>query len=157
MYRLSIVLTAVLLLGCKAVPKFRLPTEGTPERVTYVREIATSLPKEQNYENLLREIFIVSPEAKMINTDKAGGNLEVICRSFYHLDGKERKVDFVLSCTFGPDKAVLKIYGINILHVYLEKYYLDDRRHTTKKFNPVYEELNGICLSMLETFSRQLK
>jgi hypothetical protein len=154
---LGIVLWLTILSGCKELTKIELPYTGNPARITYVREIKATEVRDVNYENLMKGIFILSPNAKIVLEDKYNGNFQVVGYSPYVYKGGERRFSYMLTCNFTNERAEIIINRIHILHTPLEEFYFSKRRRHIKKLNPSYEDINKKCLAFMDDLSSRVK
>jgi hypothetical protein len=157
MKRLLFFSVLLLIFSCKTITKNQLPLSGSPERVTYERSVTTTVSKDQNYDNLIRQIYLMCPETKNVLEDKPNGYFQVISYTHYNYKGTERKMSFLLTATLKNSKCDLKINGIHIMHYPIERIYNNNKRKNVKKFNASYEDINKRLLTTLETLVSQVK
>lgn len=153
----AIAFSFTLLFACKPIKKVELPVTGDPGRISYTKEVAATSPREQNYDNLMKEIFVISPASKIVLEDKYNGNFQVVGYSPYLYKGGERKFSYMLTCNFTNAKAEIIINGIHILHYPLEKIYFNDKRHNVKKLNSSYEDINKKVLAIQADLAGKVK
>ena len=157
MKKIAILFSILLLVKCTPIPKFELPTKGKPAMVIYTRDIPIVEDKMINYEKLMAKFRELSPDAKLILDDKSNCYFQMTGYSPYTYKGKLHKFSYLLSFQGEADKCSLMINRIKILHYDIEHMYRDNKRKTTKHFNPCYEEINTKINSVLDELVKQLK
>ncbi|HEX8515767.1 MAG TPA: hypothetical protein VF868_06165 [Bacteroidia bacterium] len=148
---------SVLMLGCKTITRNQLPLSGTPARVTYEQSINTDVSKDINYDNLIRQVYLLCPETKNVLEDKPNGYFQVISYTKYKYKGDERKLSYLLTATLKDSKCDLKINGIHIMHYPIERIYNNNKRSNVKKFNSSYEDINKGLLAIMDSLKSKIQ
>jgi hypothetical protein len=152
----SLFLALSLLYSCK-VARVEMPSVGNPPQIIYSKEVVTNLSKTAIYEKMIKAIFALYPNSKLMADSKDGGQIEADASCKYTLKGKERRFNYRLSVTFSDKKCTLAIKNIWILHNPLEKVYFVNSSHRARQFNSGYADINDKANAMLEDLSKQLK
>lgn len=93
-----VVVVAISLCSCKPVTKVVLPYSGSIPKIKYLKTTATTVKKEVNYDNLIKEIFILSPKTKIVAEDKPNGNFQIVAYSPYKYKQRELQFSYRLTC-----------------------------------------------------------
>jgi hypothetical protein len=154
---LSIILVGVLLYSCEPITKIQLPHLEDQGKIEYLRQVETTLKKEENYNNIIKELFIICPKANIKMDDKTAGYFLINGNSEYLYRGSIRKFTYAITCNVSDSRCVLKINDIHILGHTIELFYFDNSRSTIRKLNPSYDEINTIINKILNKLSQQVK
>jgi len=157
MNKLLLLSVFVFCISCKTIPKNELPLTGSPGRVTYTKSVNTSISKDVNYDNLIRQIYLLCPQTKTVLEDKPNGYFQLISYTTYDYRGAERKLSYLMTATLKDSKCDLLINGIHIMHYPIERIYNNNKRKNIKKFNPSYEDINKRLPAILESLASQVK
>jgi hypothetical protein len=152
-----LLLFLIFVSGCTAIPKYELPETGDPARVIYKKDTVTRAKKESNYDAVMAKFRELNPDAKLVQEDKYNCYFQMTGYSPYIYKNKEHKFSYLLTFQGADTTCDLMINRIKILHYDLEHMYLDNKRRTTKYFNPVYEQIDVKIRSVLGELVKQLK
>jgi hypothetical protein len=144
-----------MLASCKVV-KVDMPSAGDPPQIMYSKEIDTDLSKPEIYERMIKAIFVLYPNSKLVADSKDGGQIESDASCKYMLKGKERKFNYRLSIAFSDKKCKLTVRNIWILHNPLEKVYFVHSNHRARQFNSGYADINAKANGILNELSKKL-
>lgn len=152
-----VVVVAISLCSCKPVTKVVLPYSGSIPKIKYLKTTATTVKKEVNYDNLIKEIFILSPKTKIVAEDKPNGNFQIVAYSPYKYKQRELQFSYRLTCNLSEKDCNITIDGIYMVHYTIERIYFNDKRHNLKKFNTSYEDINRRINEILSNLVKQVK
>lgn len=153
MKKILLIISTLFLIGCDPLSKIELPlSNDNPPMITYTKVEESSTSKEKNYNNLVGEIYKLSPDAKMklgligdVESEKFT-YLQITMYSFYTYKEKDWKFSFLLTCEIsdsGVKMTINQIHIFDIYHTKLERLYFSEKRRWIKKYNPQFESIDS--------------
>lgn len=163
MKNIILFLTVLIISSCATLTKFELPNDL--DTISYSRQ-DTSSNKQDNYKNIMREIYILSPKCKtktepIINNSQSGSIFfQLTAYSEYDYPPytenpkHKRHFSYLLTCEITDTNCKLTVNNITIVNSTLEQIYFNDSPHNIRKFNLMYEDIDSRIKSILITLGR---